>query len=463
MISANCIIDFLKYIRRFFMRLSLSFLNYLQSGSWVFANDFTLNVVRNSGILKQNSVDNLFFLNRWDEGYVLFEQGKFREAKMIRINTLHDIYSIYDEAIDCHLPSFYSREFTSNFGHLAHLIIHSKAQDIGELPYRKMYAFQADKNMASAVLHSWAKKNSLITWDKAPSWTELPVYWPLVERFQIYKAKVGFREQFEITEKVFSQASISKDNPMIELDQEYCERAKHALVTRGLKSSDWFVTLHVREGKEGQSDVRRFQSIESFRQSCEIIQSLGGWIVRIGDNQMSEFKCLDRFVDLTRDKSDYWMHPYVLSNALFHLGTNSGPSMMSAVFGTPTIVTNVTSIARSMLTSSKHSFYIPKKYIDRGKRLSFSQQLNHEEGYSELNGIRLKKKGIQIIPNTSEEIREAVEIMFKLLDQDVSTLQEIERSKQELDKIRKENNAVSFGAICPKYMEKNHNWFLGST
>ena len=58
----------------------------------------------------------------------------------------------------------------------------------------------------------------------------------------------------------------------------------------------------------------------------------GGWVIRIGDSNLSPLPALANFFDYCRSemRAD-WMDIFLLANCRFMLGTNSGPCFVPAL------------------------------------------------------------------------------------------------------------------------------------
>jgi putative glycosyltransferase (TIGR04372 family) len=260
---------------------------------------------------------------------------------------------------------------------------------------------------------------------------------------------------YEIKEEVFAQGEISPLNPIIELDQGYKDRARAYLESRGLPPNSWFVSLHIRN--EGFGIARRNQPIESFMEAINYITEQGGWVVRIGDTTMKPMNVMDHVIDLAIDKNSRFVHPYVMQQALFHVGTCSGPTWAAAVLGTPVLMTNTTSIARNAHSMSVGSLFLPKRVIYKSRELTLSEILSHTEGYSEMETYDLHKSGIELLPNTSVEIKDAVQEIMHWTRNPTVALSEIDMKTNE---IRKEIGAVGFGKFSNSFIVNNPKWLI---
>jgi putative glycosyltransferase (TIGR04372 family) len=187
-----------------------------------------------------------------------------------------------------------------------------------------------------------------------------------------------------------------------------------------------------------------------------MIQKKGYWVIRLGDSAMEELPKRPLLLDLTRTPHNDWLHPYILHQARMLLGTNSGPSWMAQIFGTPVLMTNTTSLARSTLSGSKNSLYIPKWVYINDQRMTLRSLLQHTEGYSELDNEALSERNITLVENSPEEILSATLEMFELIE----TGRTVEPHYGELiDSIRNQASSISFGKFANSVLRMNE-WFL---
>ena len=106
------------------------------------------------------------------------------------------------------------------------------------------------------------------------------------------------------------------------------------------------------------------------------------------------------------------MDVFLCSECLFFLGTNSGLFEVSIVFGTPVALSNMGPI--TSLPRGRHDISIPMMHSKSGQNdlLSFSEVLDTEiANYRETDDF--KKAGIDLIPNTQEEILELATEQFQ--------------------------------------------------
>lgn len=204
--------------------------------------------------------------------------------------------------------------------------------------------------------------------------------------------------------------------PLLQLTDDHRARGTSLLKSVGLASDEWFVTMHVREGKFGDHRFKElFRDSEpiTYIPAIEAVTDRGGWVIRIGDPSTTPLPKLPRVIDYAHSsfKSD-WMDVFLLGNARFMIGTSSGPATVSRAFGVPIAMTNY--LQASTLYLGQHDIFLPRlmKHLANGELLSFEQQMSlpYSAGFSD--GMFRNIQQVEVIPNTPDEIRELIEEML---------------------------------------------------
>ncbi len=211
-----------------------------------------------------------------------------------------------------------------------------------------------------------------------------------------------------------------KRPPLLHLTPEHYRRGKEALKTIGLQRDDWFTTLHVREGKSGKhrfAEPFRDADPSTYLNAVTAVTNRGGWVVRVGDSSMSPLPSMPNVFDYANSslKCD-WMDVFLFAAARFMIGTSSGPATVSHAFGVPIAMTNY--LPTATLYLSKHDLFIPKLLRRRtdGSMVPFSKQMSLPLSTCASTGMFNNVFEVEVIPNTSDEIRELVEEMVCKLE-----------------------------------------------
>lgn len=221
--------------------------------------------------------------------------------------------------------------------------------------------------------------------------------------------------------------------PLLQLTSEHEEGGRAALRSLGMGDDDWFVTLHVREPgylEESTTSHRlhRNANIDTYLEAVHAIVERGGWVVRIGDPSMRPLPKLDHVIDYAHldDLRSDWMDVYLSAACRFILATTSGMFMVSQTFGVPCAGTNW--VPFSVILHSDTHVYMPKLYrsIAEDRVLTFAEMLAPEL-FHQHNGRRFAELGIDVVDNTSSEIRGLVLEVLDRLDGVVRYSDEDER------------------------------------
>ena len=84
--------------------------------------------------------------------------------------------------------------------------------------------------------------------------------------------------------------------PFLMLNSNHQSDGLKILKKMGVPTDAWYVTLHVREanfrGETVQNTTENFRNsaISDYKEACEAIADMGGWVLRMGNKRMSEIK-----------------------------------------------------------------------------------------------------------------------------------------------------------------------------
>ena len=399
-------------------------------------------------------------LGQWKKAEQLFIQGDFEASVVARRLILQRCKEMNSSKLLTSSPIGLSHEFTTNnIGHLAILVSLTKCQNLGLIESgKRLLPLKHSQLSNPLVSHILPHVTPMIS-RSGLGWVDLPNSWHLFDRLSMPWTLQGYDDQYQLVDRLFSETVPDQNSPFLSLDAQYEEITLEQLCTLGLPAGAEFVALHIRN--DSTRNTRRNQPISSFRDAVMEIASAGLWTIRIGDATMEPLGDLPNFIDLTRfQDACQRTHLYVLARALFLLGTASGPSHFAPNLGTPTLVTNTTSIGRNTLASSKGSIYMPKMVFshDLNRLLTMEETLESKEGYGELDSRDLLKLGLELIPNTGEMIKSATQEMLAY------TVHSQVRSKkfdEVVSDIRRGRFFASSGNFSEAFLSA-HEWWLES-
>lgn len=203
--------------------------------------------------------------------------------------------------------------------------------------------------------------------------------------------------------------------PLIQLSESHKTNGLLALKNFGIPENSWFVVTHVREAGYKGGENFRDSDIYSYLNAYKEIISKGGFVVRMGDASMKPLPKIVGLIDyaLSKEKSD-WLDIYLLSNAKFMIGTSSGPTTVSYIFNVPVVMTNNLPSAATYL--SKKDIFMPRllRRLD-GSFVSIKETMTLPYSMGTMDSIYKNVFKVEAIPNTEDEITEAVlEMMDRL-------------------------------------------------
>ena len=414
-------------------------------------------LVINSNILPNSKFNPFKIQEIWSFSDRLWQLGRYKDSVKVRKEILENIYAINGIEEAKYFPPLLSAGFVNVIGHLGFLGNHLQAQKDNILTSGSRYLL-SNKGIANKyIFNDLAQHFEIIPSHNGTLWSELPGVWHLVERLQLIRSEDGFIDLYELTEKVYSNNKITRMTPIIHFDDQIRIDSLNILKRYNFSSSDWFVCLHIRNSHDAND--RRNQELDDYLPAVNEIIRRGGFVIRIGNKSMDALPSNPKIIDLLDDNLDQkLLHAFALANAKFMLGTTSGPALIPSLYGIPTLVTNLTSIARNSLSSSAGSFYLPKKVkIISGNYLSLAEILTRPESYSEATISELKKAGLELVNNSAEEILEATIEMFNNLDKGVFS-KDLFPSAQAVNQIRNNHYAISRGYISESFISLNKFW-----
>ena len=245
-------------------------------------------------------------------------------------------------------------------------------------------------------------------------------FWLFVSIMHSGKINLDYFEEYKWRKaKVFQMVQGRKD---IRFNAEMQAYAKEKENGMGIRKK--YVCLHAREVATKENNFYQYPDtsaadadINSFRKACEYIKGLGYQAVRMGKDENRKCK-LEGVIDYANNYYDSLMDFWLLSNCEFMVGCGSGLSTISGFFGSPVLLTNIHMLVDGYesLALTKYDLYIPKKFYSRRKKrfLNLYEMLEASNWCGRINR-RFDERGIAILDNTEEEIKDAVVEMHEKL------------------------------------------------
>ncbi|MEO8165089.1 MAG: TIGR04372 family glycosyltransferase [Betaproteobacteria bacterium] len=311
--------------------------------------------------------------------------------------------------------------WTTAIGHIALLDFFAKRKILGLSVDRYVILADMARVANAAYLDCWRDHFEIIT-DPAEIGKHADVRllqdYPLVlsvasECHWLHDAMCLIEERWEASGRA----------PLVSLSHQQIEQGREALKRLDVPHDAWFVVLHVRDGGlyDGSKRIRRNAAISDYRPAIESITKAGGWVFRLGSGTAAKLPSMRNVIDYAHaDIKADWLDVFLISQARFFLGTNSGPVWVAKTFGVPALLTNWAPIG--IQSHVRNSLMLPQLMRSErdGRSLRFAEQMQAPLAHTESASV-LQSLGVTVIPNTPVEIAEAVDEMLTLTSGDPSS------------------------------------------
>ncbi len=307
---------------------------------------------------------------------------------------------------------------TERIGHLAAEVdSFLKERALGALPRRKYFITAPARRVANAwLLRYWAREVPVVS-------HPVPCFLlDSMSRWELMRSSVReYVLRLNQTAAAYRIASMWGERPsLLTLTDEDKEWGGEVLRELGVPRDGWFVAVHVREGGYSTADEEvhrhRNASIEAALPAMRCIVQRGGYCIRMGDPGMAPLSKEQGIVDYARHAAkSARMDIYLCARTRFFLGNSSGLAFVSAAFGVPSALANMTPFSTFGLLPRDLS--IPKLlWSEREARfLRFDEALA-----SPANNYRYaafyEAAGLRPVENSAEDIAALVEEMMDVME-----------------------------------------------
>jgi putative glycosyltransferase (TIGR04372 family) len=202
----------------------------------------------------------------------------------------------------------------------------------------------------------------------------------------------------------------SFENPaFLHIPDEDIGLLSDAMVEQGVDPNRWFCCIHYREDGYQHRPGRFLRDLNPrpFMALVEdIVENLGGQVVRLGHPNMTPFPKRRGFIDLSVLEDRFDLHAFAVSRARFMVGTLSGISHAGSAFNTPTAITNNSDnlVFPGCWRDHDIALYL-NSYTPSGKRLTVMDL--HESGLLSNRSLLAKLRldhGYKLMQNSPEEL-----------------------------------------------------------
>jgi putative glycosyltransferase (TIGR04372 family) len=267
---------------------------------------------------------------------------------------------------------------------------------------------------------------------------------------------------WEIAGKTYERWHQERRGPLLTIAPEIEARGWAVLHSVGVPKGAWFVALHVRESRWGgrRAGLRSILNadIASYLPAIAEITRRGGWVVRMGDPDMSPLPALAKVVDYCHsDLYADWMDVFIVACCRFMLGTSSGPAYIPALYGVPSVLTNWwPPAARPWHASDIFVPKMPRRSTD-GRYLTLSETLREPFSWCHSRRYLADRHGVHIEDSDPDIIRGAVKEMLERLEGDSSQDVKTTQLRARADGIYELHNVVGMGQLARDFVRRYHD------
>ncbi|WP_316191392.1 MULTISPECIES: TIGR04372 family glycosyltransferase [unclassified Bradyrhizobium] len=359
--------------------------------------------------------------------------------------------SIFDPALPVRLLGY---EWVTLIGHIGFIDCHLRMAALGMLP-RANYVLlaPASKVVNQPFLRLFAPHVTIVE-DPALVDDLLPYQRLVGDQFIAVRGKGGLAEPWA---QAASRAQVAwaeqRRLPIVKVPSELMDTGAARLRAAGV-TADWFVAMHIREGGyhgDGPGTTRQHRSanVGDYLDAIAAITSRGGAVVRLGDRSMTPLRGMAGVFDYAHsDIKSAEMDLYLCAAARLFVGTTSGLTTAVQALGTPMLLVNCIS-NDCQFWHDRTDFTVRPVYDRRGRRyLSLRETYRQPLQALLIDTAVLARHGLEIHPNTAQDITAAVRYKLDCLD---GTGRSLREGGPQLDRYRAalSSNPYNFGAALP--------------
>ncbi|MFC5325602.1 TIGR04372 family glycosyltransferase [Bradyrhizobium oligotrophicum] len=345
-------------------------------------------------------------------------------------------------------------EWVTLIGHIGFIDCHLRMAALGMLP-RANYVLLAppSKVVNQPFLRLFATHVTIIE-DPVLVDDLLPYQRLVGDQFIAVRGKDGMAEPWA---HAASRAQVAwaaqQRGPLVNVPSELMESGTAKLRAAGV-TADWFVAMHIREGGyhgDGPGTTRQHRSanVGDYLEAISHIVARGGAVIRLGDRSMTPLRGMTGVFDYAHsDIKSAEMDLYLCAAARLFVGTTSGLTTAVQALGTPMLLVNC--ISNDCQFWHERTDFTLRPVYDRRARRYLSLRETYRQPLQALliDTAVLSRHGLDIHPNTAQDITEGVRYKLDCLDERVRPLRDggplLDRYHAALA-----DNPYNFGAALP--------------
>jgi len=206
--------------------------------------------------------------------------------------------------------------------------------------------------------------------------------------------------------------------PLWNLAHDDRRRGWECLQSLGIPADAWFVCVHCRERGYLQLNMHDYRdvNVENYILAMQAIVERGGWCIRMGDPTMTRLTRMEAVIDYCHsDVRSDWMDVFLCASCVFFLGSSSGLSSLSNIFGVPVASANAAPFSM-VLHFRPGDIALPKLYWSEMSHrfITFEEVLGSPAGDFRHTDL-FRQAGVSLIENSPEDVRDlALEMLDRI-------------------------------------------------
>ena len=356
-----------------------------------------------------------------------------------------------------------SHMWAGNFGHIALIdyVVKMTILENGASDDITLFIDEGNKVANEFFVHQWSNTINFKT-SKKPIFgrfkTNDPNHYDLVGP-RLPDGTTG--HLWNVAANVYRDWYAQSRGPILTFPADLRQKGRELLESVGIPEDAWFVAVHVRERTSKAYHVGLHDAlnarIDSYLPAIKEITARGGWVVRIGDTNMSNLPNIQNVIDYCHTPSIRadWMDIFLCAECLFLLGTSSGPAYVPQLYGKPAVLSNWWPPAQRPWHA--RDIFIPKIHWNtkENRALTLEETLQEPFGYCNSLQYLRQEYAVEIQDNDPEDITDAVIEMFDALEGASSASAKDEARRLRANRVYDDNKALGLGEIAHGFARRH--------
>ncbi|MGY3451113.1 TIGR04372 family glycosyltransferase [Bradyrhizobium sp. USDA 4353] len=403
--------------------------------------------------------ENFYHQGRYDDTFRSYQAALNHQDALARKWSIPDALiqriaaasRIFDPTLPVRLLGY---EWVTLIGHIGFIDCHLRMAALGMLPRANYVLLAPPSKVVNQPFLRLFDQHVTIIEDPALVDDLLPYQRLVGDQFIAVRGTDGLAEPWA---HAASQAQVAwaeqQRGPIVNVPAELMQQGAARLRAAGV-TADWFVAIHIREGGyhgDGPGTTRQHRSanVGDYMAAIAAITARGGAVVRLGDRSMTPIAGMPGVFDYAHsDIKSAEMDLFLCAAARLFVGTTSGLTTAVQALGTPMLLVNC--ISNDCQFWHERTDFTVRPVYDRRNRRFLSLKETYRQPLQALliDAAVLARDGLEIHPNSAEDITEAVRYKLDCLD---GATQPLRAGGALLDRYRRAlaDNPYNFGAALP--------------